>query len=195
MLIRSLIALSLSAVALAGCGGDDPEPVATPAPATTPAASTPQAAGPAQTATVEPAVEPEGNGEKKSKKAKDAPEWVNSVNARCKQYQDDTTKLMTEFSQSGSTSPDAVYGAMDDLVPLGKKMVSDLRSVDVPGDLAQQWTGFLDTLNGAFDLMPKMAKSLSAGKEDEALMTEFQSIEKKTRPFAEEHGLSECLAG
>ena len=186
MLTRSLVVLSLSAALLTGCGDDEPKANA-PAPvATTPAspATTPGAeAGPGE----QP---PKRASKADPKKAKAA--WVATVNKRCKQYAGDTTKVLRDFSASGNTSPAAATDAMQSVIPLGQEMIEDLRKVDAE-DAQQEFTEFLDTLDGAFELMPEITKSLAAGKQNPELMTKLGEIEKKTRPFADEYGLTECL--
>lgn len=186
MLIRSLVALSLTSVALlAGCGDDEPTAAAptTPAPAVQPA-TTPAVAA-------QPADEPKKS--KKKSKGKD-PEWVDAVNARCKTYQKQATATLTKFQESGATTPEAAAEAMAAVIPIGRQLITDLRPVDVPADVQDDWTKFLDTLDGAFDLMPQIAKSVSGGTPDPELMKKFQEVEKNTRPFADEYGLRECLA-
>lgn len=191
MLIRSLVALSLTSVALlAGCGGDDPETASTPA-TSAPVASTPATTGP-QTATEVPDAKPASKS--KGKKSKDKPAWVNDVNTRCQKYQEQTTKVLNDFQKSGSTSPAAMSEAMNSIIPLGRQMVDDLRTVDVPSDVSKRWNEFLDAVNGAFDLMPQIAKTAAGGTPDPKLMKKFAQIQEDTRPFSEEFGLNECLA-
>ncbi len=184
MLIRSLVALSFASVALlAGCGDDEPTAAAPSTPAPVVQATTPAAVA-------EEAAEPKA---KKRSKGKD-PEWVDAVNARCKTYQKQATATLKEFQESGATTPEAAAEAMGSVIPLGRQLITDLRPVDVPSDLQDDWTKFLDTLDGAFDLMPQIAKSVSGGTPDPKLMEEFAKVEKNTRPFADEYGLSECLS-
>lgn len=188
MLTRSLVVLSLTAVLLAGCGDDEPT-ASTPPAVTTPAATTPVAeAGPDQPAD-------DGKSEKKSskkdsKKAKAA--WVAAVNKRCKAYSAQSTEVLRKFSESGNTSPAAATKAMESVIPLGQQMVKDLREIDAE-DAQQEFTAFLDTLDSAFAMMPEITKSLAAGKQDPELMKKLAEIEKKTRPFASEYGLDQCL--
>jgi hypothetical protein len=191
MLIRSLVALSLSSVALlAGCGDDEPSAAApsTPAPVVQPTTTTTPAV------VAEEPAEPKKSKKKKAAKGGNAPEWVVVVNARCKQYQKQATDTLNKFQASGATSPAAAAEAMNSVIPLGRQLVTDLRPVDVPADVQDDWTTFLDTLNGAFDLMPQIAKSMSGGQPDPELMKKFAEVEKNTRPFADQYGLSECLS-
>lgn len=188
MLIRSLIALSFVSVALLGGCGDD-APVASTPGVVAPVASTPAVEALAST----PAVQ-EQKTEKKKKPRGDAPEWVDTVNERCQAYRKQSTEVLNEFQKAGSTSPEAAADAMSQVLPLGKQLIVDLRPVEVPGEVEEDWTTFLDTLEGAFDLMPQLAKSISAGQPDPELVKQFAAVEKNTRPFADKYGLTECLA-
>lgn len=181
MLTRSLVVLSLTAALLASCGGDD-EPTAGTS-VVPPAATTPEA-DPAQTADTQPQSKADP---KKSKAA-----WVATVNKRCKAYAGETTKILRDFSQSGNTSPEAATKAMQSVIPVGQEMIDDLRKVDA-GGAQNEFTEFLDTLDSAFELMPQITESLASGKQDPKLMAKLGDIEKKTRPFADEYGLTECL--
>lgn len=189
MLTRSLVVLSLTAALLAGCGDDEPT-ASTPA-ALAPAATTPaEQAGPAQ----QPAAEEKSDEKKSSKKddAKTKAAWVVAVNKRCKEYSKQSTAKLRAFSESGNTSPAAATEAMESVIPLGKQMVNDLRKIDAE-DAQGEFTEFLDTMDSAFTLMPEITKSLASGKQDPKLMEKLAEIEKKTRPFASEYGLDQCL--
>lgn len=191
MLTRSLVVLSLSAALLVGCGDDEPT-ASTPAPAApAPAATTPaEPAGPAQ----QPAAQEPAEKKKSSKKdeAKTKAAWVVAVNKRCSEYSKQSTEKLRAFSASGNTSPAAATEAMESVIPLGQQMVKDLRQIDAEG-AQEEFTEFLDTMDSAFNLMPQITKSLASGEQDPKLMEQLAQIEKKTRPFANEYGLDECL--
>ena len=196
MLIRSLVALSLTSVALlAGCGDDEPKAGAGTTPSAAQSATSPAAASVATTpADQEALAKAEAESKpKKRDKSKD-PSWVVAVNERCQAYRKQSTEVLEKFSKSGVTTPAAAADAMKQVAPLGQQLIKDLRPTDVPADVQEDWTAFLDTLDGAFDLMPEIIKSVAASQPDPELMKKFAEVEKKTRPFADKYGLDECLA-
>lgn len=180
MLFRSLVALSLSAVVLAGCGGDD-EPRDS---ASTPVAPAAQQSG---------QVPEDSPADAKKKPAGPTPEWVDDVNARCKKHEAATNKVLKEFQKNGVSGPESAAEAMEEVVPLGRKLIADLREAEVPADVKVRWIAFLDSLDGAFDLIPQLTKTLTTGKENPELMKKLEKIEKDTRPFADQYGLTGCL--
>lgn len=196
MLIRSLVVLSLSALVLSGCGGDDEPREGAGGTTVAPVTSTPVTdATPA-----EPDAKASGSGDASAdasvsvkKPSGETPTWVKDVNARCKKHQDATNEKLKEFQEKGISGPEGTADAMNEVVPLGRKLISDLRTTDVPADVAPRWTSFLDTLDEAFDLIPQLTETLTSGKEDPKLMKKLQDIEKNTRPFADEFGLTGCL--
>ncbi len=70
-----------------------------------------------------------------------------------------------------------------------------LRALDPPSELDEGWTSFLDGVERAFDLIPDLADATRAGnrKRLTELSEEFTRIARETRPFAEQHGLDDCL--
>jgi hypothetical protein len=70
-----------------------------------------------------------------------------------------------------------------------------LRALDVPDDLRADWTAFLDGVQEAFDLFPRLATATrTADAQDlSELADRFEAIARDTRPFAEQHGLDDCL--
>ncbi len=186
MLIRALAVLSLSAAVLSGCGGDD-EPSGSASTSAAPVASTP--------AERSGQVSEDAPAETKKKPNGPTPEWVDDVNARCKKHEAATNKVLKEFQKEGVSGPESAADAMKEVVPLGRKLIVDLREVDVPADVKVRWIAFLDTLDGAFDLIPQLTETLTSGKENPELMKKLEKIEKNTRPFADEYGLTGCLTG
>jgi hypothetical protein len=70
-----------------------------------------------------------------------------------------------------------------------------LRELQPPEDLRDDWTAFLDGVQEAFDLFPQLADATRSGDREqlEQLAGRFEGIARDTRPFAEEHGLRDCL--
>jgi hypothetical protein len=70
-----------------------------------------------------------------------------------------------------------------------------LRALEPPSDLAEGWTGFLDDVERAFELIPDLADATRAGNQKRLteLSEEFTRIARETRPFAEDNRLDDCL--
>jgi hypothetical protein len=70
-----------------------------------------------------------------------------------------------------------------------------LRRLRPPEDLREDWTAFLDRVQEAFDLFPRLAEATRTADAQELseLAERFEAIASATRPFAEQHGLDDCL--
>jgi hypothetical protein len=70
-----------------------------------------------------------------------------------------------------------------------------LRAIEAPEDLKDDWEAFLDRIEEAFDLFPRLAEATRTGDSAELteLTTRFTQIAGDTRPFAQRHGLDDCL--
>jgi hypothetical protein len=70
-----------------------------------------------------------------------------------------------------------------------------LREVEAPDDLKDDWDAFLDRIEEAFGLFPRLAEATRSGDREELteLTTRFAQLAGDTRPFAQRHGLDDCL--
>jgi hypothetical protein len=73
------------------------------------------------------------------------------------------------------------------------ELVGALRDVETPDDVSDDYSAFLDQIESGIDLYPQLADSIREGKEDPGLAEQFEALASGTRPFAEEHGLNDCV--
>ena len=74
-------------------------------------------------------------------------------------------------------------------------MLDDLRAVEAPEELREDWSRFLDGIQEAFDKFPELADATRDGDREklEELTSDFTRIASDTRPFAERNDLQDCL--
>ena len=89
----------------------------------------------------------------------------------------------------------AVADALEETAAAYEPYMERLRDLEPPSELGDSWTGFLDGVERAFDLIPDLADATREGDRDRLrqLSEEFTEIARETRPFAEQHGLDDCL--
>ena len=89
----------------------------------------------------------------------------------------------------------AVADALEETADAYAPYLERLRTLEPPSELEQDWTSFLDGVESAFDRIPELADATRAGDRGRLrqLSEEFTRIARETRPFAEQHGLDDCL--
>jgi predicted nuclease with TOPRIM domain len=89
----------------------------------------------------------------------------------------------------------AVAEALEKTAAAYEPYMERLRRLEPPAELEQGWTSFLDGVGRAFGLIPELADATRAGDRNRLreLSEEFTRIARETRPFAEQHGLDDCL--
>jgi hypothetical protein len=88
-----------------------------------------------------------------------------------------------------------VAGALEQTAAAYQPYLDRLRGLEPPEELADGWTGFLDGVEEAFDLIPELADATRDGDRVKLaeLAEKFTDIARRTRPFAEHNGLDDCL--
>jgi hypothetical protein len=164
MRLPLLLALAC-AVCLVACGGDDEEP----APAGSSAAEESSSGG-------------------------GSDDWAAQVNAICKRNQQETQQIASRAQEEIEATDERLTAAIiERQVPLQEELLGELRDVEAPEDLADDYEAFLDRIEDGVELFPRLAGSIRTGEEDPDLRTEFEEIAKETQPFAQEQGLTDCI--
>jgi hypothetical protein len=90
---------------------------------------------------------------------------------------------------------EAVATALEATAEAYAPYMERLRELEPPAELEAGWTGFLDGVGRAFELIPELADATRSDDRDQLreLSTEFTRIAQDTRPFAEDNGLDDCL--
>ena len=134
----------------------------------------------------------------------DAPsreEFVADANAICRDGEkkiDDVTGSRQQELQQASTEKEQrkVVGDLLEMTADAYRPYLDrLRDLEPPEDLADDWSGFIDGVTEAFDLIPELAEATRDNDEERLseLTDKFSEIAGDTRPFAERTGLDDCL--
>jgi hypothetical protein len=121
-------------------------------------------------------------------------EFVDEANRICREGEAKVAEIVREARRTGDpeeVTADALQQASDAYEPL----LVRLRDLDPPADLREDWNRFLDGVDEAFALFPRLAEATRTadGAELAELADRFEEIAGETRPFAEEHDLDDCL--
>jgi hypothetical protein len=121
------------------------------------------------------------------------------VNKICAEGEKKISEIQPLPEGDKANNPDevraAVAGALEKTAEAYQPYLDRLRDVEPPEELSEGYSAFLDGIEGAFDKIPEVADATRANDQDrlEELAQEFTEVAQDTRPFAEEHGLTECL--
>jgi len=124
-------------------------------------------------------------------------EFAADANQICREGEKQVTETV-ERAQQEATSTDPEQRAadlLDEATRAYEPILVDLRALDAPADLREDWDAFLDDVNEAYELFPQLADATRAGDRDQLgeLAERFQEIAGATRPFAENNDLTDCL--
>ena len=120
-------------------------------------------------------------------------DWVTEVNRICRQNQEDTQRIAAEVQEDVGTGAKATAEIIDRSTESSGELLGELREVKAPDDVSDDYESFLDQIEDGIALYPQLADSIRERKEDPALAERFEAIAGETRPFAQEHGLSDCV--
>jgi hypothetical protein len=163
---RSLPALALLLAVLAGCGGDD-----------------------------------DGGGDEGGGDGATKEEFVAEANRICREGEQKLSGITQDAQQriqeakSQQEQQDAVADVLDKTVDEYRPVLDQLRDVQAPEELSEEWSRFLDDIQTGFDKFPELADATREGDREklESLTSDFTRIASDTRPFAERNGLEDCL--
>ncbi len=163
---RSLLALAFALALLAGCGGGDVEG------------------------------SDAGGGDGATKE-----QFVAEANRICREGEQKLSSItkdaQEEIRQAGSQreQQEAVADVLDKTVDEYQPVLDQLRDVQAPEELSEEWSKFLADIQAGFDKFPELADATRDGDREklEELTADFTRIASDTRPFAERNGLEDCL--
>ncbi len=128
-------------------------------------------------------------------------EFVAEANRICREGEERLQEVTREQQQQAEELDSlekrqaAVGDALEETAAAYEPYMQRLRELEPPSELEDSWTGFLDGVQRAFDLIPDLADATRSGNRDRLreLSEEFTEIARETRPFAEQHRLDDCL--
>jgi len=120
-------------------------------------------------------------------------DWAAEVNKICRQNQADTQQIAAEVQEDVGASAKATAEIIDRSTESSRELLDDLREVQPPDDVSEDYAQFLDSIESGIDLYPQLADSIREGKEDPELAKQFEELASDTRPFAQEHALTDCV--
>lgn len=163
MKLTLLIAL-LCSLAVAGCGGDD--------------------SGGGGGGGSQPAKQDSGPTES---------EWAADVTKVCKELQTDSQQVVKDVQKEGLGQRETAAESVDRSVPVVRKRLDELKAIEAPQDLQNEYDAFIGKLDATVDLFPQIADAVRANKEDPELTSKIRKAAQDTRPFALQHNLKACL--
>lgn len=118
--------------------------------------------------------------------------WADAAGARCLEYQEAALKVRERFSDPKLEPDEAIQGSLREGLTLLRGMITDLRALDVPGDVKDEWSTFVDGYQQIADAMPDLADEQASGTETQEMRDLFSSVGKKVGPVAEKYDLGAC---
>lgn len=114
--------------------------------------------------------------------------FVADANRICREGE---AAVSRRFDAERST-PDTLRAVADAYEPYLER----LRALRPPPDLEGQWDAFLDDVEAGFALLPEIARAAQDEDADalQRIAERASDIANRTRPFAQRHGLEDCLA-
>jgi hypothetical protein len=128
-------------------------------------------------------------------------EFVADANRICREGEERLQEVSREQQQAAGELDSlekqqaAVADALEETAAAYEPYMERLRELEPPSELEDSWASFLDGVERAFDQIPALADATRSGDRDRLreLSEEFTQIARETRPFAEQHGLDDCL--
>jgi hypothetical protein len=126
---------------------------------------------------------------------------IADANRICREGEQEITEVAAgqqakvQQAKSAKEQQRVVADALEETVEAYQPYLARLRALEPPEQLADGWNGFLDGVEEAFDLIPELADATREGDRDKLseLTGKFTDIARRTRPFAEDNGLDDCL--
>ena len=120
-------------------------------------------------------------------------EWAAEVNSICRENRDRVGELVNEVRAEGLPRNEAAAEVLERSQEIQEELLDRMAAVDAPEDLQGDFDRFLDDLRDSLPLFEQLADAVRAGKNDPELNTELLQVAARTRPFATEHDLNNCL--
>lgn len=163
-MVRRWIVLALGCTAvLVGCGGDEDS---TPESAETRTASPETTAG-----------------------------WTRRVNASCRQGNAEAVRIVAQVRREQVGALDFTAESVERTVPALRRGLRRLRAIEAPSSLRSGYRRFIGDLEDGVTLYEQFGQAVRSGREARVrpFASRFEAIAARTRPFAIEHGLTDCL--
>jgi hypothetical protein len=119
--------------------------------------------------------------------------WAAQINAICRENRDRVGQLVLDVRGEGLRGDEAGAEVLERSQAIQEELLDRMAAVDAPDDLQDEFDRFLDQLRDSLPLFDRLADAVRAGKNDPELNTELLQVAARTRPFATEHGLNNCL--
>jgi hypothetical protein len=119
-------------------------------------------------------------------------EFAADANRICREGEASVTAIAEEVE---GRAPAQVADAIEETSREFQPVLRRLRELEAPEDLRTDWNAFLDDIGEAADLLGEVAEVVRTGNQEEgaALADQYEEIARRTRPFAQQHNLDDCL--
>lgn len=119
--------------------------------------------------------------------------WRAQVNAVCRRNRDETLRVAAEVSDEGLTGRAAAAETIERGNEAQRELVDDLLAVPAPTGLRSEFQRFGEGIRRALPLLDRLSDDIRAGRDDPRLTTQLAQIAGRTRPFAIDNGITDCL--
>ena len=119
-------------------------------------------------------------------------DWAKAAGARCLEYQKAALKVQQKYAAEKYEPQEAIEGAMRDGIPLMKGMISDLRAIDVPEDVREDWTAFVDAYDDVISYLPQYIDEQIAGTESADMREKITAVGRKVEAISGTYDVGAC---
>lgn len=119
--------------------------------------------------------------------------WAGKVTGVCRDAESAAKKTAADAQEQGLQGRELVAEVLEKSIPVQRGLIDDLDAIDAPEQIQGDYDQFVSTLRDGLPLYEKLAKAVRENDQDPQLEKDLKQLGEKTRPFAVEHGLDECL--
>ena len=118
--------------------------------------------------------------------------WADAASERCAQYKADAVKISERYAAQDLAIDEMVDRSMRDGMPLLRDMIGDLKAIDVPDDVQEDWDRFISGWTIIADRMPDFVDEQVAGEETEEMREMFREVGNRVVAISGKYDLGEC---
>jgi hypothetical protein len=127
--------------------------------------------------------------------------YIADVNARCEEMnaeiQSTVLPLSEKLQKQGKSQDEIIAAGIQAGIPITEEALDEIAAYPRPEADAEELEAFFTRIDESFPLYDRLVPIVRKGDQQAAadLNEEFVAIAEDTRPFAEEYGITACVAG
>lgn len=122
-------------------------------------------------------------------------EWADEVNATCREGNAEARRIVGQVRKEKLSPVAFAAESLERSAPATRRILERQRAIEAPPSLRSDFSRYISDLEDAVTLIAQFAEAIRSQREDRvrAFQRRFKRVAAETRPFAIEHGLTDCL--